>query len=212
MFASQMEKLHHQKQSLIILLLVLIPLGGISQSFDYELLKSINVDRPTQLDPTFEFISSTASITSMAVPSAVFGVGLIQMDFGMKRKGLYIAEAMAVNVFITYGLKYSIQRERPYIEHLDIENLKTESSYAFPSGHTSNAFASATSLSLAFPRWYVIAPSMLWATSVGYSRMHIGVHYPSDVFAGAVIGAGCAYLTHWLNKKVLNAPSKPRYY
>ena len=76
--------------------------------------------------------------------------------------------------------------------------------YSFPSGHTATAFALATSLSITYPKWYVIAPSALWACSVGVSRMNEGVHYPSDVLAGAVIGAGCAvvnvYVNRWLNK------------
>jgi membrane-associated phospholipid phosphatase len=54
-------------------------------------------------------------------------------------------------------------------------------------------------LSLAFPKWYVIAPSFLWASTVGYSRMSFGVHYPSDVFVGAIIGAGTAFLTYKIN-------------
>lgn len=74
-----------------------------------------------------------------------------------------------------------------------------------PSGHTSTAFATATSLSLAYPKWYVVAPSFVWAGAIGYSRMHLGVHYPSDVLAGAIVGSGSAYLTYkanqWINKK-----------
>ncbi|MGL5772584.1 MAG: phosphatase PAP2 family protein, partial [Bacteroidales bacterium] len=47
---------------------------------------------------------------------------------------------------------------------------------------------------------YVIAPASLWALSVGYSRMQLGVHYPSDVAAGLAIGAGSAVLSHYANK------------
>jgi undecaprenyl-diphosphatase len=71
---------------------------------------------------------------------------------------------------------------------------------SFPSGHTSSAFNTATFICLTYPKWYVIAPAALWATSVAYSRMYLGVHYPSDVLAGAVLGAGTAYLTYYLNK------------
>lgn len=61
-----------------------------------------------------------------------------------------------------------------------------------------------TSLSITYPKWYVIAPSAVWACGVGFARMNQGVHYPSDVVAGAAIGVGCAfaniYVNRWLNK------------
>ena len=75
----------------------------------------------------------------------------------------------------------------------------SEQSLSFPSGHTSLAFTTATALSLKYPKWYIIAPSYLWASSVGYSRMNLGVHYPSDVVAGALLGAGSAYVTYIVN-------------
>ena len=86
----------------------------------------------------------------------------------------------------------------------DIFKKAKAGSPSFPSGHTSSAFATATSLSLAYPEWYVIVPSFAYAGTVAYSRMHLGVHYPSDVAAGALIGAGCAYLTFKVNKALLN--------
>jgi membrane-associated phospholipid phosphatase len=101
--------------------------------------------------------------------------------------------------------KQIIKRERPYLRYSGLEPVVFESSYSMPSGHTSTAFATATSLSMAYPKWYVIVPSFAWASSVGYSRMHLGVHYPSDVFIGAIVGSGSAFLTHkanqWLEKK-----------
>ena len=106
---------------------------------------------------------------------------------------------------MTYGMKYLVDRERPYDKYPDrVHAYSHEGSPSFPSGHTATAFALATSLSVKYPKWYVIAPSAFWACSVGFSRMNEGVHYPSDVAAGAVIGAGCAvaniYVNRWLNK------------
>lgn len=101
------------------------------------------------------------------------------------------------------ALKYSVNRERPFVTYPDIIKKTDTHSPSFPSGHTSNAFATATSLSLAYPKLYIIFPSFAYAGTVAYSRMHLGVHYPSDVAAGAVIGAGCAYLTHKVNKLLL---------
>jgi membrane-associated phospholipid phosphatase len=106
-----------------------------------------------------------------------------------------------VSGFVTISMKYAIQRDRPFVTYPDIQKLTGAGSPSFPSGHTSEAFATATSLSLAFPKWYVIAPSFLWASAAGYSRMHLGVHYPSDVLVGALVGAGSAWLCHELNKR-----------
>jgi membrane-associated phospholipid phosphatase len=60
----------------------------------------------------------------------------------------------------------------------------------------------ATSLSLQYPKWYVIAPAYLYAGTVAYSRMDLGVHYPSDVLSGAIIGSGSAYITYKINRKI----------
>ena len=71
-----------------------------------------------------------------------------------------------------------------------------------PSGHTSTVFAAATSVSILYPKWYVIAPSYLFAASVGYSRMYLGVHYPSDVLIGAIIGTASSLGAHLLFKQL----------
>lgn len=75
-------------------------------------------------------------------------------------------------------------------------------SASFPSGHTSAAFVIATALSIAFPKRYVIVFSFLWAFATGYSRMYLGVHYPSDVIAGAIVGIGSAFIIYKINKYI----------
>ena len=107
---------------------------------------------------------------------------------------------MAATIVETYALKYIVKRPRPYITHPDINALNTEGSPSFPSGHTSAAFGLATSLSLHYPKWYVVVPSFAWAGLTGYSRMYLGVHYPTDVLAGAALGASTAWLGWKINK------------
>ena len=61
-----------------------------------------------------------------------------------------------------------------------------------PSGHTAAAFLMATVLAASFPLW---APLLFaWAALVGASRLLLGVHYLSDLVAGALLGGGCALL------------------
>ena len=110
-------------------------------------------------------------------------------------------------VGITYAAKHIIGRDRPFVKYPDkihAYGAPDADSPSFPSGHTAAAFSLATSLSITYPKWYVIAPSAVWACGVGFARMNQGVHYPSDVVAGAAIGVGCAfvnvYVNRWLNK------------
>jgi membrane-associated phospholipid phosphatase len=108
--------------------------------------------------------------------------------------------AIVAAVSMSTVLKYGIHRERPYSRYPDIEKLSDDSTPSFPSGHTTSAFCTATSLSLMYPKWYVIVPSYSWAVAVGYSRMHMGMHYPSDVLMGAIIGTASSFLSFKVQK------------
>lgn len=176
------------------------------QNFDIDLLKQINLDRNRALDPTFKFI--TGSVTPVVIAAPVFLVAhaLIKNDSSQKSKAVLVCSSLAIAGTVSTLLKYAVHRDRPFETYTFIDKETSGGSYSFPSGHTSAAFSLATSVSIAYPKWYVIAPAFLWATSVGYSRMDLGVHYPTDVLAGAIIGSSSAFLSYkmnrWLNKKL----------
>lgn len=107
--------------------------------------------------------------------------------------------ALLTTAGVTMGLKYVVGRPRPYQAYSgDLHCLQPVPSASFPSGHTSFCFAAATSLTLMCPKWYVALPAYLWAGAVGFSRMYVGAHYPSDVISGALIGTACAAVTHFV--------------
>lgn len=176
-----------------------------AQNSDIDLLKKINLNRNTNLESTMIGITNSTMPVSIGTPVIIYAVGLIEKDSTTKKKAIFIGESLAASAFISLALKNITKRERPYETYPEIDNVTEESSYSFPSAHTSSAFATATSLSMAYPKWYVIAPSFLWAGAVGYSRLYLGVHYPTDVLAGAIVGSGSAYLCYklnkWINKK-----------
>jgi membrane-associated phospholipid phosphatase len=183
-----------------LLLFISLNIALSAQNTDISILKSINLNRNKNLDNTFITISNSVTPVSIAIPIGVICTGLIKHDSTIKNKGIYIGASIAIAAGITTGLKYVVNRTRPFVTYPEIDKAMSAGSPSFPSGHTSDAFATAISVSLAFPNWYVITPSFLWACSVGYSRMDLGVHYPSDVLAGAIIGAGTSYLCYKANK------------
>ena len=188
------------RYSVLILVLSSVFSGVQAQNIDIDLLRSINHHRPTGLDGSCQLISNTVTPFSMALPASLLLVGKLRSDKPMFANGLKSGVAIVAAVSMSTVLKYGIHRERPYSRYPDIEKLSDDSTPSFPSGHTTSAFCTATSLSLMYPKWYVIVPSYSWAVAVGYSRMHMGMHYPSDVLMGAIIGTASSFLSFKLQK------------
>lgn len=175
-----------------------------AQNTDVELLKRITTTAPG-LRPVSIIITETAIPITLAIPIGMGYYSLINNDKDLFKDAFYIAFASGVNLGMTQILKKSIRRDRPsttYPNDFFVYEQRTD--FAMPSGHTSGAFATATALSLKYPEWYVIVPSYIWASSVGLSRIHLGLHYPTDVLAGAALGAGSAFLTYKLNEWMWN--------
>ena len=191
------------RQRLLILLLLFSCASLHSQNIDIRMLRSINSPAALPSDNFFRFVSNSDAFVVAGIPAGMAVTGLIKKDKELVRNACVTAIASALNAGITNALKYSINRDRPFVTYPDIIKKSKAGSPSFPSGHTSSAFATATFVSLSYPKWYIIAPSYLYAGTVAYSRMDLGVHYPSDVLAGALIGSGCAYLTYKVNQKLL---------
>ena len=188
------------------LLLILIGCMAISQlhaqNWDINTVEKIN---RWDIHGLSRGLSHSGLILPVGIPTAMGVYALIKKDQPLLKDAIYIGTTVIEAVGVTYGLKYAFDRERPYVKYPDkIHPIEPEDSPSFPSGHTAAAFSLATSLSITYPKWYVIAPSAVWACGVGMARMNQGVHYPSDVLTGAAIGIGCGfaniYINRWLNK------------
>jgi membrane-associated phospholipid phosphatase len=111
---------------------------------------------------------------------------------------------------VNLGIKSLSRRRRPDRAEAGVpgqRQVPMPSSSSFPSGHSAAAFAFATAISRDCP-WLAIAMLFL-AGSVAYSRVHTGVHYPSDTVVGALIGAGFGQAVSSLADRALSAP-RPR--
>ncbi|HLP72949.1 MAG TPA: phosphatase PAP2 family protein [Bacteroidales bacterium] len=193
----------------ILLILLLIPPVSFSQNLDIRILRSINSPQDLPSDNFFRFISDSHGYLVAAIPLTAGITGFIKHDDLAKRKALEMSEAILFDIAVAQSLKYIVNRKRPFDLYPDITRKTGAGDPSFPSGHTSASFAAATTLSLNYPEWYVVIPAFAWAGTVGYSRMHLGAHYPSDVLGGAIIGAGSAVLSHYVNRK-LNDPDRHR--
>ncbi len=98
-------------------------------------------------------------------------------------------------------LKPLIERERPFIRFPEVKLLiKSPRSYSFPSGHTMSSFTAATVI-LYYNRFAGI-PAFILAGLIGFSRLYLFCHYPSDVLAGAVLGLLTALVVIFLARTV----------
>jgi undecaprenyl-diphosphatase len=94
-------------------------------------------------------------------------------------------------------LKQSFSRPRPYQIRDDVCCLMMPSDqFSFPSGHTSAAFVFLTVIASIYS--WLFLPLFVLAVTIGASRVYLGVHYPSDVLAGAVLGFCCGNLALWI--------------
>ncbi len=188
------------KKILVILSLTFYCNLIFCQNPDIQILREINVQRNTQLDGTFRFITHTAIPIGIVSPLSLIISGLVNHDENLTNKGVVLGASILASVAFSTATKYIVARERPFKKYPDIQKATSAESFSFPSGHTAIAFSTATSLSLAFPKWYVIVPSYTLAAAVGYSRMHLGVHYPSDVLGGIIVGMGTSFATYKVQK------------
>lgn len=131
-------------------------------------------------------------------------LGIVLLFFKQTRKaGASALCAMLIGlVVVNLTIKPLVARARPWLTIENFVNLVTEHDpNSFPSGHTNAAFAFAIAVCMSAPkRWMKIA-AVCAAVVMGLSRLYVGVHFPSDVLAGALVGSLCGLAGAWIVKQ-----------
>lgn len=116
---------------------------------------------------------------------------------------IYYFSLFALSLILSRGviteiIKFSIKRQRPFAA-LDIQSLIKDSGYAFPSGHATLFFALALSVFYMNRKWGF--RFFAGAALISLARVYVGVHWPSDILVGALIGLVCAFCVEKALKK-----------
>ena len=188
-------------KKIILIIAVFTGTTSVAQNIDINVLKSLNPEHPDAF--VWKTASSSIDWVSGSITLGTLAYGYISKDKKIQYNGYELLIVTGINVVTTTVLKNLVNRTRPadqYPGEVFVSNPSLGKS--FPSGHTSQAFAMATTLTLQYKKWYVTAPAYLWAGCVGYSRLYMGKHYPTDVLAGALLGAGSSYLGHIISNKL----------
>ena len=183
-------------------LLIVILSAGIlqAQSAEIRFLKKVNAREIRPLTTLFKISSKSVTPLSVGISAGIIAAGLFKNEPELTYHGIQVASSVLLASLGSTALKYSIKRRRPF--QIDPELIPRVRAHdpSFPSGHTTVAFALATAVSILHPKWYVVGPSCLWAGSVAFSRMYLGVHFPTDILGGMVIGTGVSILV-WQGRR-----------
>lgn len=180
-------------------------------NWDWEVTRAVNsIDNPL-FNTVSDVWSASLLPVGLGIPGSMLAASNMQWFSRDVYDNRYLAEtgaltltAEAGTVALIVAVKGMTARMRPYLAHPDeIVGRVDEILSSFPSGHAAVSASMATMVSLRYPRWYVIAPAALWTVGMSVSRMHLGVHYFTDVLAGTVAGGGMAVLVYSLRRDIL---------
>ena len=189
----------------LVFVLGLGPQAARAQSLDVRAFDAVyGIDAPA-FGYTMRAADRAAYPGMLGATATLWSVAALSGDPWDDAYFLTVSQAGAL--VATLALKVTVRRTRPYVRFPHVTtrtiDIARRDPFSFPSGHAALAFATATSLSLSYPRWYVVAPGYAWALLVAVSRVWLGVHYPADMLAGALLGTAAAWGTHRLGQRLV---------
>ena len=169
---------------------------GDTLGVDQTILYSVHSLHGTLLDQIVPLITNLGGVAGV-----VGIIGIASAALATKRKYLALLQMLVGvggAVLLNMLVKGFFARQRPDLW----ERLVTETSYSFPSGHSMASAALALSVVLIAWntrfRWWVVAAASLYVVTIGFTRLYLGVHYPTDILAGWSLGAAWVLFVVWI--------------
>jgi undecaprenyl-diphosphatase len=188
--------------------LLSVSFGQQLQQWDTDLFLALN---HRLVNPLFDTVLPYFRDSIFWAPLYLFLLAFVFLNYG--RKGIWWSVAFLTTVAIcdltgTYGFKETVQRIRPCNEPTLMGQVRLvihacPGGYSFLSNHAANHFGLATFMVCTFrsifKAWIYLA--YLWAFFIAFAQVYVGVHYPSDILGGVLLGIGSGYLTATLYRK-----------
>ncbi len=184
---------------------------GDTRDFDEQVIRALRkADDPSQSIGPAWLRDGALDLTALGSPTVLGLVVIVVTGYlvlhGLYRTGAFVFVASCGGWFLNFALKLAFDRPRPSL----VPHLREVSSSSFPSGHALTSAAVYLTLGTLLMRlaqgrlakFYCIAVAMLATLLVGATRVFLGVHYPTDVLAGWLIGLSWALMC-WMIERVL---------
>lgn len=180
--------------------------SGFALGLERDALRDLHAATSPWLDPTMRQVSRYGGGYGAAVAATVVTCALLAARAW--RPALRFAVSVSGGAWDS-ALKPLVERPRPHLW----PGVEHPSTWSFPSGHATSSAAFVAALAvLAWPtrwRWPALVAGALAAAFVGFSRLQLGVHYPSDVLGGWALATGWVLLISGLARRIAGSPAAP---
>jgi membrane-associated phospholipid phosphatase len=195
------------RRALAVAILFWLPVGvfigladevgeGDTLPFDRAILELIHIHISSpQLDPYVVALTNLGGV--VGATTIIAGAALLLLGRGYRRSAAFVVAGAGGASLMNSILKGVFARDRPSL----FERIVLENSYSFPSGHSMTSSALAfTAIVLAWRTRYrlpVLLAATLYFVGIAFTRLYLGVHYPTDVLAGWCISAAWVAAVYW---------------
>lgn len=167
--------------------------------YDQAVLRAVRGIATPTLDAVFVVGTDFGGIIGASVLGLLVAAYLVYKR--QWRKTIFLAFALIGAALLSVLLKLIFIRDRPDLW----EHLVSESSYSFPSGHAMGSSALAMAITVlgwkTHFRWLIIGVAAIYMIFIGFSRLYLGVHYPTDIVAGWLISAAWVSVVYYFMRR-----------